>query len=216
MKLFEAAKSLNPYHRDVLYNLARLYLLDSAYAKGLQTARELIAVDPSNPDNYQLMVLGYSGIKKDYDYKLKKVDSTQKAFGQKANTSKNASVVKAYVDSAARNNKVLTAYQDSSRITVDSALRYNDVMQKLPARITFTEFTPKDGGASIGGTVVNQCEAARALTTKVEFLDKTGNVVASQDVAIASAAPKSSSPFSVTGTGAGIVAFRYTPFTPCP
>jgi tetratricopeptide (TPR) repeat protein len=216
MKLFEAAKSLNPYHRDVLYNLARLYLLDSAYAKGLQTARELIAVDPSNPDNYQLMVLGYSGIKKDYDFKLKKVDSTQKAYGQKANTSKAAAVVKAYVDSAARNNKVLTAYQDSSRVTVDSALKYNDVMQKLPARIVFTEFTPKDGGASLGGTVTNQCEAARSLSTKVEFLDKSGGVVNSQDITIASAAPRTASPFSIQGTGAGIVAFRYAPFTPCP
>ena len=35
IKLFEAARAVNPYHRDVLYNLARLYLLDSAYAKGI-------------------------------------------------------------------------------------------------------------------------------------------------------------------------------------
>jgi tetratricopeptide (TPR) repeat protein len=60
MKLFEAAKNVNPYHRDVLYNLARLYLLDSAYVKGIATARQVIAVDPSNPDNYQLLVLAYS------------------------------------------------------------------------------------------------------------------------------------------------------------
>jgi tetratricopeptide (TPR) repeat protein len=216
MKLFEAARSLNPYHRDVLYNLARLYLLDSAYTKGIDIARQLIAVDPSNADNYQLMVLGYSGIKKDYDFKLKKVDSTQKAYGQKANTVKNATVVKAYVDSAARNNKVLTAYQDSSRVTVDSALKYNDVMQKLSARMSFTEFTPKDGGATLGGTVANMCDAARPITTKVEFLDKSGNVVASQDISIASAPAKQSSPFSLNATGAGIVAFRYSPIAPCP
>jgi tetratricopeptide (TPR) repeat protein len=211
LKLFEAARTLNPYHRDVLYNLARLYLLDSAYAKGLDVARQLVAVDPSNPDNYQLLVLGYSGIKKDYDLKLKKVDSTQKAYGQKANTVKNAKVVSAYVDSAARNNKVLIAYQDSSRVTVDSALKYNDVMQKLPARVAFTEFTPTDAKASLGGSITNQSDAARSFSVKIEFLDKTGKVVATQDVSVGPVQPKASGTFSVTGTGAGIVAFRYPP-----
>jgi hypothetical protein len=216
LKLFEAARTLNPYHRDVLYNLARLYLLDSTYGKGIATTRQLIAVDPSNPDNYQLMVLGYSGIKKDYDLKLKKADSAQKAFGARANNAKSTAAAKsAAIDSAARNNKVLVAYQDSSRVAVDSALRYNDVMQKLSARITFTEFTPSDAKATLGGSVTNLCEAARPLSTKVEFLDKSGNVVATQDISIASAASKAGSPFSITGTGAGIVAFRYAAFAPC-
>src|SRR5262249_21608350 len=44
IKLFEAAKALNPSHRDVLYNLSRLYLLDSMYSKSLPTARQLVAV----------------------------------------------------------------------------------------------------------------------------------------------------------------------------
>jgi tetratricopeptide (TPR) repeat protein len=215
LKLFEAAKSLNPYHRDVLYNLARLYLLDSAYAKGLDVARQLLAVDPSNPDNYQLMVLGYSGIKKDYDAKLKRVDSIQKVYGQKANANsgKNARVAAAYIDSAARNNKVLTAYGDSSRFTVDSALKYNDVMQKMPARISFTEFTPSDAKASLGGSIANQSDAARSFAVKIEFLDKTGKVVSTQDVNVGPVQPKTSATFTATGTGAGIVAFRYPPIT---
>ena len=44
IKLFEAARTMNPYHRDVLYNLSRLYLLDSAYSKGIPIARELLKV----------------------------------------------------------------------------------------------------------------------------------------------------------------------------
>src|SRR5262249_16869016 len=158
---FESAKSLNPYHRDVLYNLARLYLLDSAYAKGIQTAREVIAVDPSNPDNYQLLVLGFSGIKKDYDLKYKKADSLQKAWGARANNAKRSKAGQAAaIDSAARNAKVPVAFQDSAKTTVDSALKYNDVMQKLPARITFSEFTPTDAKASLGGSIQNQTDAA--------------------------------------------------------
>ncbi len=159
------------------------------------------------------MVLGYSGIKKDYDTKLKKVDSVQKDYGKMANTSKNAKVVAAYVDSAARNNKVLTAYGDSSRIMVDSALKYNDLMQKMPARISFSEFTPTDAKATLGGSVSNMGEAARSFAVKIEFLDKTGKVVTTQDVNVGPVQPKSGAPFSVTATGAGIVAFRYAPIT---
>src|SRR5262249_724664 len=46
IKLFEAARALNPSHRDVLYNISRLYLLDSMYTQALPHARQLVAVDP--------------------------------------------------------------------------------------------------------------------------------------------------------------------------
>jgi tetratricopeptide (TPR) repeat protein len=214
IKLFEAARAMNPYHRDVLYNLSRLYLLDSNYAKGIQVAREVIAVDPSNPDNYQLMVLGYSGIKKDYDIKFKKADSLQKVYGARANNPRSSAAAKsAAIDSAARNNKVVLAYQDTSRTMVDSALKYNDVMQKMPARVSFNEFTPTDAKATLGGNIANMSDAARSFTVKIEFLDKSGKVVTTQDVNVGPVQPKSGAPFSVTGAGAGIVAFRYAPIT---
>ena len=40
IKLFEAAKAVNPYHRDVLYNLARLYMLDSRIRAGHPVSRD--------------------------------------------------------------------------------------------------------------------------------------------------------------------------------
>ena len=213
IKLFEGARAMNPYHRDVLYNLARLYLLDSAYLKGLPLARDLVAVDPSNPDNFQLMAIAYASMKKEYDAKLKKADSASKMYGQRANASKVAAVVKANVDSAARNNAIIKAYSDSSARAIDSALKYNDMMMKLPARVTFSEFTPTDAKTSIGGTVLNQTDAARSFSLKIEFIDKSGKVVATQDVAVGPVAPHASANFSATGTGAGIVAFRYGPIT---
>ena len=79
---------VNPYHRDVLYNLSRLYLLDSAYSKGLPLARQLVTVDPSNPDNYQLIAIAYASMKKEYDQKLKDAEAKAKVYGQRANTSK--------------------------------------------------------------------------------------------------------------------------------
>jgi hypothetical protein len=96
---------------------------------------------------------------------------------------------------------------------VDSALKYNDVMQKLPARITFNEFTPSDAKASLGGQISNMTDAARSFAVKIEFLDKSGNVVTTQDVNVGPVQPKASGSFSTVGTGAGIVAFRYAPIS---
>jgi hypothetical protein len=46
---------------------------------------------------------------------------------------------------------------------------------------------------------------------KIEFLDKSGNAVATQSVSVGPIAPGQSAPFHAEATGAGIVAFRYAP-----
>jgi tetratricopeptide (TPR) repeat protein len=212
IKLFEAARSVNPYHRDVLYNLARLYLLDSAYEKGIPVARQLVAVDPSNPDNYSLIAIGYASMQKKYQATQKMYDSTAKALGKRANApGVKATAMKAIIDSAARMNHFITAYADSTKSAVDSALKYNDVMMKMPARVSFTEFTPTDTKTTIGGSVSNQTDEAKSFTLKIEFVDKSGSVVATQEVPVGPVGPHKSMAFTATGNGAGIVAFRYAP-----
>lgn len=212
VKLFEAARAVNPYHRDVLYNLGRLYLLDSNFTKGVEVASQLIKVDPSNPDNYQLLAVGYGSIKKGYDVKQHEYEAKAKTYGDRANKSKNAAVVKAAVDSAAGVNKFIKAYADSSKAAIDSALKYQTMMTSLPVRVAFTEFTTaSDGKTTIGGTLTNQTDAAKSYTIKLEFIDKAGNPVATQDVAVGPVAPHEHQSFKVTGAGAGIVAFRYAP-----
>ena len=82
---------MNPYHRDVLYNLSRLYLLDSAFMqRRFRWRAQLVTVDPSNPDNYQLIAIAYASMKKSYDVKLKDAEAKAKVYGQRANTSKAA------------------------------------------------------------------------------------------------------------------------------
>lgn len=216
IKLFEAARATNPYHRDVLYNLARLYLLDSAFDKGIPVARQLITVDPSNPDNYQLLAIAYASIQKGYTTKQKSYDEIVKALGRRANSgAAKGAALKAVIDSVPKVTKIVNAYADSAKINVDSALKYNTMMTSLPARVAFTEFTPAADGSKVtlGGTISNQTDAARPFTLKIDFVDKAGNVVSSQTVEVPSIDPKRSKPFKAEGTGAGIVAFRYAPIS---
>ena len=211
IKLFEAAYKVNPYHRDVLYNLARLYMLGAEYAKGMPVVKQLIAVDPANPDNYQLYAIGWAAFQKDYIAKQKHYDSTAKVYGNKANTAKGATVQKAYIDSAAKVNSVIKAYADSAAKAVDSALKYNDLMQKLPVKIVFTEFTASDTKTNLAGTLTNSGAADKSYTLKIEFLDKSGSVVATADVPVGPVKAGASAQFSAVGNAPGIVAFRYAP-----
>lgn len=213
IKLFEAAHAVNAYHRDVLYNLARLYLLDSAYTPAITYARQLVSVDPDNPDSYQLMMFGYGALQKLYGAKEKDLEAKARALGQRANTSKSSAAIKAAVDSAARLNAPIKAYQDSTKMYVDSALKYNALITSLPAKVAFTEFTPGDAKTTLAGTVTNQTNAARSFALKLEFLDKTGNVVATQDVSVGPVQPHESGTFSATAPAPGVVAFRYAPIT---
>ena len=213
IKLFEAAHALNPYHRDVLYNLARLYLLDSAFDRAIPYARQLVAVDPASPESYQLLAVGYNAMQKISSAKEKDLEAKARALGQRANTSKSSAAIKAAVDSAARLNTPIKAYSDTTRMLVDSALKYNNLMMGLPAKVSFTEFTPSDTKATIGGTVVNQTDAARSFDLKIEFLDKSGNVVATQDVNVGPVPPHSSSNFSTSAAAPGGIAFRYGPIS---
>ncbi|HEX3865242.1 MAG TPA: hypothetical protein VHV78_00765, partial [Gemmatimonadaceae bacterium] len=211
-KLFEAAHAVNPCHRDALYNLARLYVLDSAYGRALPVAKELITVDPTNPDNYSLIAIAYASIKRGYDAQGKKLDSAAKLFGQRANApGARATVVKANIDSAARLTPLIKAYGDSSRTAVDSAIKYNDVMSKLPARVAFSEFTATDAKTTLGGSIANLGDAPKTFALKIEFLDKSCSVVTTQDVQLQALAPHATTNFTATATAPGIVAFRYAP-----
>jgi len=211
MKLFEAAYKVNPYHRDVLYNLGRLYMLNGEYMKGMPVVQKLVSVDPANSDNMQLVAIGWAAFQKDYVAKQKALEAKSKELGQKANTSKVASVQKAYIDSAARITPLLKAYGDSSQRAVDSALKYSNLMTSLPTRVIFNEFTATEAKTTLAGTIANNSDAAKSFTFKIEFVDKSGAVVGSQDVAVGPVAARGSANFTAQVAAPGVVAFKYSP-----
>lgn len=60
--LLEAGLAKNQFYRDALFALTYAYSATGNYAKMSQTASRLIAVDPSNPDNYNLLAQAYQGL----------------------------------------------------------------------------------------------------------------------------------------------------------
>ena len=195
--LFQAAYKKNPYHRDVLYNLAIMYLNGDKYDKAIPTARELVAVDPSNGDNYRLFTIAYASEAKRYNEKIKNYN----ALAKKAKLPK---AVKAYEDTA-------RIYFDSAKAVNDSALKYNTINQGFPMKLSFNQFANEEGKSTLGGTIVNNTDQPQTYTVKFDFVDAAGKVVSSQTATVGPVSPGQSGKFSVTGTGAGIAAFRYAP-----
>ena len=62
IRFLETAHRENPRHRDVLANLARLYLADSAYGRAIATGRELITVDACDSDGFQVLAGAYGAL----------------------------------------------------------------------------------------------------------------------------------------------------------
>jgi len=73
-KLFDAVLKKNPYSRDALNNIAASLLQNNQNEQAAPFIDKLVAMDPSNPDNYMLYAFEYAGkLKKKIDLKTQKM-----------------------------------------------------------------------------------------------------------------------------------------------
>ncbi|HET7552919.1 MAG TPA: FxLYD domain-containing protein [Gemmatimonadaceae bacterium] len=168
VKLMELGEQGNPYLRPGLFNLANAYWKNNQFDKMVPVARKLTEIDPDNPDNYQLVAIGYQGMAK-----------------------------------AATDPKAKKAFSDS-------VSKYVVASDKLPVKVTFSSFSNDSSKGTIEGKVENLGAKPKDVSLAVQFLDKSGNVVATQTASL-SLKPNDSAPFTLTAQGAGIVAYRYEP-----
>ena len=195
LKLFEAAYKVNPYHRDVLANLAILNIRQDQFGPAVDYVKRLVDVDPGNGENYRLFTFAYAGIQK-------RLMAANRDYGKRANATTNAAKKKALIDSARVSG-------DSIKTVTDLALKYNVMADSLPVKVAFSEFTPTEEKATIGGSITNNTDATKSYTLKVDFLDKDGKVVTSQQGNVGPVNGKQSGRFTLTAAGKGIAAFKY-------
>ena len=169
--LCEAGIAKNPYYRDGLYVLATAYYTANAAEKMMPIAQRLVAVDPSNPDSYQLLAGAYQ---------LKQ-----------------------------KNEKDAKA----KRALTDSVVAYMQKAEALPGKVTFSRFSMDGAKRTLVGSVHNTGKAQKSFTVKIEFLDKAGNVVATEERSVGPLAPNASAEFTVTAENPAILAYRYAPLS---
>jgi tetratricopeptide (TPR) repeat protein len=168
-KIFDAVVKKNPYSRDALNNIAASMLQAGETDKAVPYVDKLIALDPSNPDNYMLYAFAYAGKLK------KKVDAkTQRTYN-------------------------------------DSLVYWNNKSEKLPVKVTVSEFSRNTDGTSIGGEIENRSTAAKTYSLTVEFLGPNGDVVGTETASVGPVAPKGKKEFKIKSAKTGVAGYRYKP-----
>ena len=108
---------------------------------------------------------------------------------------------KAKLEKVAANKKIIT----------DSTLKYYKLFSEPAAKVTFNLFGQDGTKRTLAGNIENLSAAAKTYTLKVDFLDKTGATVVTQEATVGPVDPKTSKPFRITAEKEGIVAFKYAP-----
>jgi len=93
----------------------------------------------------------------------------------------------------------------------DSVLKYYKLFSEPTAKVTFNLFSHDGAKHTLAGNIENLGAAAKTYTLKVDFLDKTGNSIATQEATVGGVDPKQSKPFRMTVEKEGVVAFKYAP-----
>jgi tetratricopeptide (TPR) repeat protein len=200
-KLFEAAAAQNPYHRDALYNLARQQMVSGDYEKALATTDKLVAIDPSNPDNYKLYVYAYGSMRKQYVASAGAIgDSVNKLPRTQANQAKRT-----------RMTNEAIRLDSLQKAMVNKQFDWNNKADSMTVQVLFAEFTPTAEKATLAGEIRNRSDSEKSYVLNVEFLDRSGAVVGTGSATVDKVGPKSSGRFSITATAANVAAFRYKP-----
>jgi tetratricopeptide (TPR) repeat protein len=93
----------------------------------------------------------------------------------------------------------------------DSVLKYFKMFSEPTVKVSFNLFSRESGKATLAGNIENLGTAPKTYTLKVDFLDNTGNTVATQEATVGAVDPKTSKPFRITAETEGIAAFKYAP-----
>jgi tetratricopeptide (TPR) repeat protein len=183
-KLFEEGLKKNPYSRDGLFNLAAVYDNLGQTDKLPAVLNRLVAIDPENPDNYQLWARYYQ--------------ARAKALKPAAD---------AKTDPAAD-----AAWQAANDSLFKSFSRYSDAPVRVSFSL-FSHDSRDKGHHTLAGTIENRTDQPKSYTLKIDFMDASGTVLDSREVPVDSVDAKGSKSFKVEVTDKpGIVAFKYAPF----
>ena len=199
IRAFRRAVEMNPYQRDGLYDLGMLLTTADSNAAARPFVDRLLQVDPSNPNNYVLAQQVYVSLQRGAQ-KMASRDSAQAVT-----LAADAARSRAYRDSAA-------AWTDSAKVLAAGSMNLLNRKDAITVGIQFSQWIPKDGSVTLGGVLTNTAAAAKTVKLHVDFLDKGGNTVSSNEVTL-TVDPKRSTSFTLTGNGAGIAAFKYTPLS---
>jgi tetratricopeptide (TPR) repeat protein len=197
-KLFEATLAQNPNSRDALFNLAVTYLTLEQNDKVGPIAARLIAVDPGNPENYNLAARAYL------------------ALAKAAQAAKKTALAAAYNDST------LSWYNTGNKLPIEvSFSEFSPSEKQVVIGGTVTDRRGKSDAEAPPAPAAKGAKAkpaakpapksysAKPVTLVFSALDKSGAVVGTQTVTTEALTPGKAAKFTVTVPVGNVVAYKY-------
>jgi hypothetical protein len=196
-KLFEATLSQNPNNRDALFNVAVTYLTMEQNDRVGPIVTRLVAVDPGNPENYNLAARAYL------------------ALAKAAEKAKQTAAARAY------NDTTLSWYNRGNKLPVEVTFTEFSPSEKqvviggsVMDRRDKTEMPDAAPAKPVKGKAAPKPAAKtyppKATTMTFVALDKAGAVVGTESVTIEPLTPGQRAKFKVTIAAPNVVAYRYT------
>ncbi|MEO7823677.1 MAG: tetratricopeptide repeat protein [Gemmatimonadaceae bacterium] len=99
------------------------------------------------------------------------------------------------------------------KIYTDSLIYFNEKSETAPVKVVVTEFTRRPSETTFIGSIKNLGKAAKTYSLTVEFLDKSGNVVATETASVGPVAANASGAFKISAAKGGVWGYRYKPVT---
>jgi Putative Zn-dependent protease, contains TPR repeats len=201
-KLFEATLAQNPYNRDALFNLAVTDLTLERNDKIGPLVERLIAVDPGNPENYNLAARAYL------------------ALGKSAQAAKKAALAGAYNDTTVawynRGNTLpvevtFTEFSPNDKMVTiaGSVLDRRDKIEANAPQTAAPARPAKGAKAKPAPKAESKTFPPKPVTLAFTALDKAGQSLGTETVTTEPLAPGQRARFKFTINAPNVVAYRY-------
>lgn len=99
------------------------------------------------------------------------------------------------------------------KIYTDSLVYFNNKSENAPVKLSVAEFSRRPSETTFSGSIKNLGKTAKTYSLSVEFLDKNGNVVATETASVGPVAANTTKTFKITTAKGGVYGYRYKPVT---
>jgi tetratricopeptide (TPR) repeat protein len=99
------------------------------------------------------------------------------------------------------------------KIYTDSLVYFNNKSENAPVKLSVAEFSRRPSETVFSGSIMNLGKTPKTYSLTVEFLDKSGSVVATETTSVGPVAANASQTFRITAAKGGVYGYRYKPVT---
>jgi tetratricopeptide (TPR) repeat protein len=99
----------------------------------------------------------------------------------------------------------------TTKLYNDSLVYWNTKAEKMPVKVSFTEFSRNTEGTTLAGTIENKSATPKTYNLSVDFLGSKGEVLFTETASVGPVAPKATGTFKIKNAKTGVYGYRYKP-----